>query len=171
VLKGFKDFLLRGNVVDLSVAVVIGTAFGAIVTAFTDKIIKPLLNAITPPTSPGFGVQLVAGKPSSFVDIAALVTATINFVLVAFVVYFAIVLPFKTLQQRRRRGEEPGPAEPTDIALLKEIRDLLRAQAGDSSGAQVAAESRAEDTAGEDGSAAAGGSHRLSNSQQTGQTR
>lgn len=128
MLKGFKDFLLRGNVVDLSVAVVIGTAFGSIVTAFTDKILKPLLNAVTPPTSPGFGVQLVAGKPSTFVDFAALLTTTINFVMVAFVVYFAIVLPLKTIQERRKRGEESGPAEPKDIELLKEIRDLLRDQ-------------------------------------------
>jgi large conductance mechanosensitive channel len=129
MLKGFKDFLLRGNVVELSVAVVIGTAFTAIVTAFTDKILKPLLNAVTPPASPGFGVQLVAGKASTFVDLAALLTATINFVLVAAVVYFAIVLPLKTIQQRRARGEEAGPAEPTDIELLKEIRDLLQQQA------------------------------------------
>ena len=128
MFKGFKDFLLRGNVVELSVAVVIGTAFTAIVTAFTDKILKPLLNAITPPASPGFGVQLVAGKASTFVDLAALLTAAINFVLVAAVVYFAIVLPLKTIQERRKRGDEAGPAEPTDVELLKEIRDLLRNQ-------------------------------------------
>jgi large conductance mechanosensitive channel len=132
MLKGFKDFLLRGNVVDLAVAVIIGSAFTAIVTAFTDKILKPILNAVTPPASPGFGIQLVAGKPSAFVDFAALITATINFAMVAFVVYFAIVLPMRTIQQRRKRGEEPGPAEPTDIELLKEIRDLLQRQAGTS---------------------------------------
>jgi large conductance mechanosensitive channel len=130
MLKGFKDFLLRGNVVDLSVAVVMGAAFGGIVSAFTDKIIKPLLNAITPPSSPGLSLQLVAGKPSTQIDFAALITTAINFVMVAVVVYFVIVLPMKTIQQRRRRGEEPGPAEPTDIELLKEIRDLLSVQAG-----------------------------------------
>ena len=128
MLKGFKDFLLRGNVIDLSVAVVMGAAFGGIVSSFTDKIIKPLLNAITPPTSPGFGVQLISGKASTFVDFAALVTTLINFAMVAVVVYFVIVLPMRTIQERRRRGEEPGPAEPTDIELLKEIRDLLRVQ-------------------------------------------
>jgi len=128
MLKGFKDFLLRGNVIDLAVAVVMGAAFGGIVTAFTDKIIKPLLNAITPPSSPGFGVQLIAGKASTFVDFAAVVTTAINFVVVAVVVYFAIMLPMRTIQERRKRGEEPGPAEPTDIELLKEIRDLLKAQ-------------------------------------------
>jgi large conductance mechanosensitive channel len=128
MLKGFKDFLLRGNVIDLSVAVVMGAAFGGIVTAFTEKIIKPLLNAITPASSPGFGVQLISGKASTFIDFAALVTTAINFVMVALVVYFVIVLPMRTIQERRKRGEEPGPAEPTNIELLKEIRDLLQAQ-------------------------------------------
>jgi large conductance mechanosensitive channel len=126
VLKGFKDFLMRGNVVDLSVAVVMGAAFGSIVTGFTDKIIRPLLNAITPPSSPGLGLQLVADKPSTLIDFAAVITALINFVMVAAVVYFVIVLPMRTIQERRKRGEEPGPAEPTDVELLKEIRDLLR---------------------------------------------
>jgi large conductance mechanosensitive channel len=134
MLKGFKDFLMRGNVVDLAVAVVIGAAFSGVVTAFTEKIIKPLLDAITPPATPGFGIQLVTGKPSAFVDFSALITAAINFVLVAVVVYFAVVLPMRTIQERRRRGEESGPSEPTDVELLIEIRDLLRSQAGDSTG-------------------------------------
>jgi len=136
MLKGFKDFVLRGNVIDLSVAVVMGAAFGGIVSAFTDKIIKPLLNAITPPASPGFGVQLISGKPSTFVDFASVISTLINFAMVAVVVYLAIVLPMRTIQERRRRGEEPGPAEPTDVELLTEIRDLLRAQSGESGGAR-----------------------------------
>jgi large conductance mechanosensitive channel len=134
MLKGFKDFVLRGNVIDLSVAVVMGAAFGGIVSAFTDKIIKPLLNAITPPASPGFGVQLISGKPSTFVDFASVISTLLNFVMVAVVVYLVIVLPMRTIQERRRRGEEPGPAEPTDVQLLTEIRDLLRAQSDESGG-------------------------------------
>lgn len=150
MLRGFKDFVLRGNVVDLSVAVIMGSAFGAIVTAFTDKIIKPLLNAITPPASPGFGVQLVAGKASTFIDFAALITTVINFVMVAVVVYFVIVVPLRTIQERRKRGEEPGPAEPTDVQLLTEIRDLLRERANgakhaDNGEAQPAASPAAQD--------------------------
>ena len=106
MLKGFKDFILRGNVVDLAVAVVIGAAFATIVTAFTDSIIKPLINAITPASSPGLGVTLIAGKDSTYVDFAAVITAAINFVIVAAVIYFAIVLPVNVIQERRRRGEE-----------------------------------------------------------------
>jgi large conductance mechanosensitive channel len=128
MLKGFKDFILRGNVVDLAVAVVIGAAFGTIITAFTEKIIQPLINAITPPGSPGLGVTIVAGKPSTYVDFAALITAAINFLLVAAVIYFVIVLPLNTIKERRKRGEDPGPAEPTQVELLAEIRDLLRSQ-------------------------------------------
>ena len=128
MLKGFKDFILRGNVVDLAVAVVIGAAFATIVTAYTDSIINPLINAITPATSPGLGVTHIAGKDSTYVDFAAVITAAINFVIVAAVIYFAIVLPVNVIQERRRRGEETGPAEPTEVELLAEIRDLLSTQ-------------------------------------------
>jgi large conductance mechanosensitive channel len=128
MLKGFKDFILRGNVVDLAVAVVIGAAFATIVTAFTGSIIKPLINAITPASSPGLGVTLITGKDSTYVDFAAVITAAINFVIVAAIIYFAIVLPINVIQERRRRGEETGPTEPTEVELLAEIRDLLSAQ-------------------------------------------
>jgi large conductance mechanosensitive channel len=134
MLRGFRDFLMRGNVIDLSVAVIMGAAFGSIVTAFTDRIIKPLLNAVTPPTSPGLGVQLVAGKASTFIDFAALITAALNFVVVAFFVYFAIVLPLRTLPERRKRGEQAAPSLPTDIELLTEIRDLLRTRVNGAGG-------------------------------------
>lgn len=127
MLRGFKDFILRGNVVDLAVAVVIGAAFGTIISAFTDKIIQPLINAITPASSPGLGVTIIEGKASTYVDFAALITAAINFAIVAAVIYFVIVLPLNTIKERRKRGEETGPAEPTPVELLAEIRDLLRA--------------------------------------------
>lgn len=125
MLKGFKDFILRGNVVDLAVAVVIGAAFATIVSAFTESIIKPLINAITPASSPGLGVTLVAGKDTTYIDFAAVITAALNFLIVAAVIYFVIVLPVNTIKERRKRGEDPGPAEPTEVELLAEIRDLL----------------------------------------------
>lgn len=128
MLKGFKDFVLRGNVVDLAVAVVIGAAFTTIVAAFTKNIIEPMINAVTPPTSPGFGIQLVTGKGNTYIDLAAVITAVLNFSIVAAVIYFVIVLPLNTLKARRRRGEETGPTEPTDVELLAQIRDLLAEQ-------------------------------------------
>jgi large conductance mechanosensitive channel len=133
MIRGFKDFILRGNVVDLAVAVVIGAAFGAIVTTFTNSIIQPLVNAITPASSPGLGISVVAGKQSTYIDFAAVITAALNFLIVAAIVYFIIVYPLNALKQRRRKGEEPGPSEPTDVQLLIEIRDLLRAQTYSSS--------------------------------------
>jgi large conductance mechanosensitive channel len=133
VLKGFKDFILRGNVVDLAVAVVIGAAFTTIVTAFTSGIIQPLLNAITPPSVPALGIQIQAAKPSTLINFSEVIAAAINFLIVAAIVYFVFVLPIQTIKNRRKRGEEPGPAEPTDVELLAEIRDLLKAQAATSS--------------------------------------
>lgn len=128
MIKGFKDFVLRGNVVELAVAVVVGAAFGSIVTAFTSGIIQPLINAVTPPSSPGFGVQLVGGKESTYIDFAAVIGAALNFLIVAAVVYLVIVFPLNALKERRKRGVEAGPTEPTDVELLTEIRDLLREQ-------------------------------------------
>ena len=134
MLKGFKDFLMRGNVVDLAVAVVIGTAFTAIVTAFTTSIIKPLINSLGSPETEGLGFSLRSSTPelekATFIDLSTVINAIINFAIVAAVVYFVLVLPIKKIQERRKRGEEAGPAEPTDVELLIEIRDLLAAQQG-----------------------------------------
>ncbi|MCU1679928.1 MAG: mechanosensitive ion channel protein MscL [Amycolatopsis sp.] len=128
MFKGFKDFLLRGNVVDLAVAVVIGAAFTTIVTAFTTGLIKPLISALGgSDAAQGLGFK-INSSPATFMDVGGVINAAINFVIVAAVVYFAIVLPVKHIQERRKRGQEAGPAEPTDIELLKEIRDLLSAQ-------------------------------------------
>lgn len=134
MIKGFKDFILRGNVVDLAVAVVIGAAFSSIVAAFTQRILQPLLNAVTPPSSPGFGIEVVPGKESTYIDIASVISAALNFLIIASVVYFLIVMPLNHLKERRKRGEEAGPAEPTDVELLIEIRDLLKTQSQSSGG-------------------------------------
>ena len=129
MFKGFKDFLMRGNVVDLAVAVVIGTAFTAIVTAFTNGLIKPLINAIGGTNAAkGLGFNVLSQNDSTFLDFGGVINAVINFVLIAAVVYFLIVLPVQRVQKRRKRGKEAGPSEPTDVELLTEIRDLLRQQ-------------------------------------------
>lgn len=124
VLKGFKDFLLRGNVVELAVAVVIGAAFTAVVDQFAESFLTPLVNLV------GGGGQLggafaVDGQVFTW---GAFVSQLITFVLTAAVIYALVVLPMKALVERRARGEEPGPAQPTQVELLAEIRDLLRAQ-------------------------------------------
>lgn len=121
--KGFKDFILRGNVVDLAVAVVIGTAFTALVTSFTESFINPLIALIGGGGEAG-GEFVVNGQHFTY---GAFITAIITFILIAAIVYFAIVVPMKSIQDRRKAGLEEGAAEPTDIELLTEIRDSLRA--------------------------------------------
>lgn len=127
MLKGFKDFLFRGNVIDLSVAVVIGAAFTDVVTAVTNSFLKPLIQLLSPGE-----VGEIAGTirvDGVVFDYATVINQTITFVITAAVVYFCVVAPMKAIQTRRLRGEESGPAQPTDVELLTEIRDLLREQA------------------------------------------
>ncbi|MCT1452996.1 large-conductance mechanosensitive channel protein MscL [Corynebacterium sp. p3-SID1145] len=128
MLKGFKDFIMRGNVIDLAVGVVIGAAFTAIVKAFTDNIINPLINSVGGADF-SFGFRIIPSNDGTFVDFGALITAIINFLLIAAVVYFLIVAPMNKLdeQQKLRRGIDPKAADPTEQELLTEIRDLLAA--------------------------------------------
>jgi large conductance mechanosensitive channel len=126
MLKGFKDFLLRGNIVDLAVAVVIGTAFGAVVAVFARDFIGGIIGAIG--GSPNFDAAGLEVNGSRII-IGSTITALINFVIVAAAVYFFVVMPVNKLMQRRKAGLEPEvQATSEDIALLQEIRDLLRAQ-------------------------------------------
>ena len=124
MLKGFKDFLLRGNVVDLAVAVVIGAAFGGVVAAFATDVIGGLIGALGgTPDFGNAGVDVGDGR----VVIGSTVNALINFVIVAAAVYFFVVVPVNRLMERRKAGVEPEVAAPSeDIVLLQEIRDLLR---------------------------------------------
>lgn len=126
MLKGFKDFVLRGNVVDLAVAVAIGAAFTGVVTAFSTAFLTPLIKLV------GGGGQLggeFVVKRQHFLW-GAFLSSVITFLVTAVVLYFFVVLPMKKLLERRHRGEEPGPTVPTQTELLIEIRDLLRAQQG-----------------------------------------
>jgi large conductance mechanosensitive channel len=127
VIQGFKDFIMRGNVIDLAVAVVIGVAFNAVVTSVTNNIINPLIAAIGGTSLHGLGFQLVTGNPKTVIDFGAVITAIINFLIIAAVVYYLVVTPMNMIAERRKRGEEPEPKAPAeDIVLLQEIRDLLR---------------------------------------------
>jgi len=129
MLKGFKDFIMRGNVVDLAVGIVIGAAFAALVTQFTDSFLNPLIELATG-AKPGkvggtvtlHGVTFAYGK---------FVGAIIAFLLTAAVLYFLVVFPMNKLAERRKRGEEPPPAAPSEeVKLLTDIRDALLAQQG-----------------------------------------
>jgi large conductance mechanosensitive channel len=135
VLKGFKDSLLRGNIVDLATAVVVGTAFAALVKAFGDPFITPLLNAI-PHGQVGGGLSFSlrhatpALRESTRVDVGILLNAVVVFVITAAVVYLVFIVPMNRLAERRKHGAEPEPQAPSEeVLLLQEIRDLLRDRA------------------------------------------
>ena len=130
MLKGFKEFLSRGNIVDLAVAVVIGTAFTALVTKFTESIITPLINRIGVKQKSDVSILKIDIGGGQTIDLNILLSAAINFFLIALVVYFFVVLPYNTL---RKRGEVEQ-ADDAQIVLLSEIRDLLAQTNGDSSG-------------------------------------
>jgi large conductance mechanosensitive channel len=111
-VSGFKNFLLRGNLIELAVAFVIGAAFAALVTAFTE-----LITSLLPSADTFFSIEDPVGR---------LLNALIAFLLLAVVVYFLIVLPYTKAKERFFPSEQPG--EPADVALLTEIRDILASQ-------------------------------------------
>ncbi|BCJ74242.1 large-conductance mechanosensitive channel [Catellatospora sp. IY07-71] len=125
MLNGFKNFVMRGNVVDLAVGVVIGAAFSSLVTQFTKSFLEPLINLVgAKPDGAGGSFPLV--HDDNPVAWGAFVNALIAFVLTAAVLYFLVVLPMNKLAERRNKGKEPEPAPVTeDIRLLTEIRDAL----------------------------------------------
>jgi large conductance mechanosensitive channel len=135
MIKGFKDFILRGNVVDLAVAVVIGLAFGAVVTALVTDIITPLIAAIG--GKPDFSTLSFHINGSTFLY-GAFINALIAFLMIAAAIYFIVVLPLNKLNERRAARLSTGVPDPEpkseDVLLLTEIRDLLAAQGSSNGG-------------------------------------
>jgi large conductance mechanosensitive channel len=135
VFQGFKDFISRGNAIELAVGVVIGAAFGAIVTALQDGLISPLIAAIGGQSdiSGLWTVTIRENTPDPADDtilrLGLIVDALLKFLITAAIVYFLIVLPLNKLAERRKKGVEEEPARPSEeILLLQEIRDLLASQ-------------------------------------------
>jgi large conductance mechanosensitive channel len=130
MLTGFKNFIMKGNVVDLAVAVVIGAAFGAVVDALVKSVLMPLISLLV--GQPNFDDFLAFGD----VRFGVLLTAVVNFLLVAAAIYFVIVVPMNHMIERRNRrlginqDVKEEAAEDPQIALLTEIRDALRSQPG-----------------------------------------
>jgi large conductance mechanosensitive channel len=108
MFKGFKQFILRGNVVDLAVAVVIGAAFGAVVAALVKDLLTPLIAALV--GKPDFSAIKFTVNGSEFL-IGDFINALIAFILVAAAIYFFVVAPMNAITERRRRGQ--APADPT----------------------------------------------------------
>lgn len=117
-MKGFRDFLMRGNLVDLAVAFVIGGAFATLVKAFTDILIEALAKAGGAPNFDSFA-------PGGMTTVGPFLTALVAFVMIAAVIYFGIVKPYTAVADRLKKEEDEAPA-PSSEELLAEIRDLLK---------------------------------------------
>ena len=134
MINGFKEFIMRGNVIELAVAVVIGAAFTAVVNAIVDGIFNPLIAAIFNADTLKNSMTIPLGDAE--LSFGLVLAALIQFLLVAAVVYFAFVMPLNKLKENQARRRQAGvPLDPkknpvTDLDLLTEIRDLLAAQNG-----------------------------------------
>jgi large conductance mechanosensitive channel len=126
MIKEFRDFVLRGNVVDLAVAVVIGAAFTAVVTGFVSSFVTPLIAAIGGKSDFGDLYFTINGARFTYGDF---LDVLISFVVIAAIVFFFVVRPLNLLMARIERDDEPASDAPAeDVVLLTEIRDLLRAR-------------------------------------------
>ncbi|SFR79955.1 large conductance mechanosensitive channel protein MscL [Sphingomonas jatrophae] len=148
MLKEFKAFIARGNVLDLAVAVIIGAAFGKIVSSLTDDIIMPIIGKIAGGLDfSGYFLRLgpvpetFKGSPSSYADLKAagvpllgygqFVTVAVQFLIVAFVIFMLVRAVNRTLNRDKvQEAAAPPPPEPADLVLLREIRDELRRRPG-----------------------------------------
>ena len=124
MVREFREFLLRGNVVDFAVAVVIGAAFGAVITSFVEDLLTPLIAAVG--GEPDFAGLTFTVNDSAF-RYGEFINAIVSFLLIGAAIFFLVIKPVNALMARRKAGSEPEPtAVPEDIVLLGEIRDLLR---------------------------------------------
>jgi large conductance mechanosensitive channel len=120
MLKGFRDFVLRGNVLDLAVGVIIGVAFGAVVTSLVENIVTPLIGAIF--GQPDF-IAITLGP----LKIGLFLNAVVSFLLIALALYFFIIVPMNTVMARFKKPEEtPAPVLTDEAKLLIEIRDMMK---------------------------------------------
>ncbi|MFC5792039.1 large conductance mechanosensitive channel protein MscL [Agromyces tardus] len=134
-MKGFREFILRGNVIDLAVAVVIGAAFTAVVNSIVQNVFNPLIGALFNAESLNdalvLSIPTLDGK-SADVRFGAVLGAIITFLIVAAVVYFVFVMPMNLLKEhaeaRRKAGESTAKDPETELTVLAEIRDLLAEQ-------------------------------------------
>jgi large conductance mechanosensitive channel len=118
MLKGFRDFILRGNVIDLAVAVVVGAAFNAIITALVKDIVTPLIGAIG--GKPDFSGLSFTVNHSKFL-LGDFLNAVISFLMIAAIIYFFVVMPMNKIMARMKRGEKVDPTEKTCTECLSLI--------------------------------------------------
>ncbi|WRS30320.1 large conductance mechanosensitive channel protein MscL [Actinomycetaceae bacterium MB13-C1-2] len=124
MIQGFKDFISRGNAIDLAVGVIIGGAFATVVDALVDKFINPLIGGLI--GKPNFDSFLQFNIGDAVVQPGAILTALVNFLLIALALYFFLVVPMNKLAEHGGTAEDEGAEEASDeVKLLSDIRDLL----------------------------------------------
>lgn len=124
MLKGFKEFITRGNVIEMAVGFIIGNAFKDIVDSLVNNVINPLIGMIF--GKPDFSNMLILSFNGSSLKFGVLLTAVINFLLIAFALYFFLVVPMNALAKRKKKAEDAAPKEVSEeVQLLTEIRDAL----------------------------------------------
>ena len=132
MFKGFREFILRGNVIDLAVAVVIGSAFTAIVNGLVDGIFNPLIALLfNAKDLESAGITLRGGDDPIVIAWGLVISALIKFILIAAVVYFALIVPMNYLKKvtlRKKAEEAPAETPLSETDLLLQIRDLLKEQ-------------------------------------------
>ncbi len=125
MVSGFKNFIARGNVVDLAVGVVMGAAFGAVVTGLVESFINPLIASLV--GTPNFDDIGFTFNGTLF-PVGQIITALVNFLLVALAIYIFVVMPMNKLTETMKKEDDATPPEPSEeILLLREIRDSLKA--------------------------------------------
>jgi large conductance mechanosensitive channel len=123
IVKEFRDFLMRGNIIELAIAFIMAAAFVPVVTSLVDGVILPFIAAIFgEPNFDNIGFDVGDAR----VQIGLFISAVINFILIAVAVFFFIVKPVQMIKDRQKAGEEPPPEPTEEVVLLTEIRDALR---------------------------------------------
>jgi large conductance mechanosensitive channel len=139
MLSEFKEFIAKGNVIDLAVGVIIGAAFGAIVKSLTDEIIMPVVGALvgsidfsdryivlSGEVAPGTPLAAAREAGANVLGLGAFVSVVINFLILAFIIFLLVRYVNKVTAQFAKKQEEAAPAGPSEIELLAEIRDALK---------------------------------------------
>ena len=121
-MRGFKNFLMRGDVIVVAVGLVIALAFSALITSFTTNIINPILQSFTPGKQ-GLGVEIRSGNPKTLVDFGSFISAIIYFAIFMAVIYFLIVVPYKMVQARRGQVVfgDPAPVKTCPACLSTDL--------------------------------------------------
>ena len=122
MIAGFRNFILKGNIVDLAVAVIIGAAFGAVVDSLVKDVITPIIGM-------AFGSPDFSSIKIGAIGLGSFLNAVIAFLIKAAAVYFLVIVPFQAVMARFKKEEAPAAVTPEDVRLLAEIRDLLAKQA------------------------------------------